>query len=163
MKKLVFYFLLLVVSASVGAQSTGFRFKQSTSIEPKEFKVGSLIIKEAYSPEIKIGETDSVGYFLITNTGQENDVLIGLKSKIADNIKVYKSNKPSSKVVIAAGETVQLTSEEMHVKFMSLNENMPINENFIVTLNFQKSGSIDVKFLIKEVAGLQTIPSLDIF
>ncbi len=163
MKKLVFYFLLLVASASVGAQSTGFRFEQSASTEPKEFKVGSLIIKEAYSPEIKTGETNSIGYFIITNSGQENDALIGMKSKISGNIKVYKSNKPSPKVTIAAGETVQLTSEEMHVKFMSLNKDMPVNENFIVTLNFEKSGSIDVKFSIKAVAGLQTIPSLDIF
>lgn len=163
MKKIVFYFLLLSISASISAQSTGFRFEKSSNIETKEFKVGSLIIKEAFSPEISTGEVEAIGYFSITNTGKENDILISMKSKFADNIQVYKLNKATSKMVITAGETVQLTSEDLHIKFMSLTKKSPINEDFIVTLSFKNAGSVDVKFSIKAVAGLQTIPSLDIF
>ena len=151
MKRFIFLSLLIM---SINGETMAFVKTlvsgKATSQESIEYKVGSLVIKNAFSNEISHEMTSTVGYFTITNNGKSDEVLVGMNSSIAESIQIYQSDKLVSELVIKPGETIELKPEGIHMKLTDLEKKL-INEDFLMTLKFKSASSIDVKFQIKAV------------
>jgi copper(I)-binding protein len=105
------------------------------------------------------GTSVGAGYLTITNKGKEPDKLVTLSSKFSDNVQIHemkmKNNIMSMKqikagLIIPAGETVTLQPGGTHLMFMNLQHQLIEGKVMSVTLNFEKAGTIEVKFPVKK-------------
>lgn len=127
-----------------------------------ETKVGTLVIESpTIRGTIKTAKV-AAGYLSIKNTGTNDDRLLGgsvtfAKSlqvhemKVTDGVMTMRSLK--SGLLIPAGKTVALKRGAEHLMFMKLAEPMLEGEIRMVTLEFEKAGTVEVMFPVGNLAG----------
>ena len=112
-------------------------------------------------PGVKVG----AGYLKITNTGKQDDRLISVSGDLAPVIQihtmtvqdnVFRMEQLKDGLVIPAGETVQLEAGGKHLMFMQLPKQLKAGEEYKVTLNFEKAGSIEAVFPVKKPGSNET-------
>jgi copper(I)-binding protein len=108
------------------------------------------------------GATLTAGYVKITNTGQEEDRLVGASLTGAGTAELYvtaeeggvSQMRPVKEgVEIPAGGTVKLETGGAHIMFLDLAK--PLDEETYVpgTLTFEKAGKMDMEFFVEPLDG----------
>lgn len=124
--------------------------------------IGSLIIEHAMTRETPPGTSVGAGYLTITNKGTDADTLVSLSTNFSESAQIHEMEMNndimsmkaiSSGLVIQAGQTVTLKPGGTHLMFMGLKHQLVQGDVMLVTLNFAKSGSINVKFPVKKAGG----------
>lgn len=123
-----------------------------------DYKVGALSIAHPYSFATPPGSATAAGYMEITNTGTEDDVLLGAasdfpktmihKTELVDGI--MKMRHQMGGVPVPAGETVIFKPGGFHVMFMGLDSHLIEGEKNTVTLTFENAGTVDVTFNVEK-------------
>ncbi len=127
-----------------------------------ETKVGSLIIEQpTIRGTVKTAKV-AAGYLTIKNTGAEADRLLSGQVTFADQVQVHEMKvtdgvmtmRPlGDGLLIPPGEAVMLKRGAEHLMFMKLAEPMSEGETRMVTLQFEKAGSVEVMFSVGNLAG----------
>lgn len=129
------------------------------SVSAKDYKQGSLTIKDPHArPTIgKIKNT--AGYLKILNTGSEDDEIISVAAEIADLSEIHthkmdngtmmmmKVDKP---ITVPAGREVEFKSGGLHIMLMGLKTSLKLGESFPVTLTFKKQGKVTITMQVKK-------------
>lgn len=98
------------------------------------------------------------GFMTITNTGTEDDVLVGASSAAAGRMEVHemamegdvmKMRELAEGLAVPAGETVVLEPGGYHLMFMELAGPMEAGGSAEVELEFEKAGKVVVPFPIR--------------
>ncbi|SIO22025.1 DUF1775 domain-containing protein [Vannielia litorea] len=98
------------------------------------------------------------GFVTITNTGAEDDVLVGASSAVAGRIEVHemamegdvmKMRALAEGLAVPAGETVTLKPGGYHIMFMDLAGPMEAGTSAEVELEFRDAGKVVVTFPVK--------------
>ena len=121
------------------------------------FRVGSIEISGGFSRATLPNAPVGGGYITITNTGSEDDTLIGASSPVAENVQLHqmkmegdvmKMNEMPDGIPVPAGQTVALEPGGMHLMMMGLKE--PLVEGAVVpvTLTFAKAGTVEVNLVV---------------
>lgn len=122
------------------------------------YVVGDLTIAEPFSRATLPKAPVAGGFFTVTNTGAEQDRLIGAASAVADRLEVHemamdgdvmRMRQLKDGLAIPAGETVELKPGGYHIMFMGLNQPLVEGETVIVTLIFEKAGEVEVPFSVR--------------
>lgn len=98
---------------------------------------------------------------VLTNTGSEDDTLISASSPACGMIELHESFMKDDgtmgmqmveggRIVVPAGETVELKVGGLHVMCMQKQQEFKAGDNYMLTLTFEKSGDITVVAIIKD-------------
>ena len=102
---------------------------------------------------LKIGSTNSAGYLVIHNVGDQDDQLLSVECDAARVVELHKSTlhgdvmqmQPVDAIKIPARETIELKTGGYHIMLIDLNRNLVADEKLPMTLVFELAGRIDVE------------------
>lgn len=120
------------------------------------------------------GETSAV-YMSITNNGDDAVTIVSAETGAAGLVEIHETvvendvarMSPVESIVIESGETVELRPGGMHIMLMQLTQDIAVDENIDVTLNFESGESETVSavvldMLMADVEGTTVIGDLEI-
>ena len=125
-----------------------------------EFDVGSVQVINPWTRATPKGAEVAGAYMVIRNRGTQPERLLGGSSEIASRVEVHKMEmgggvaqmRPvEGGLEIKPGESVELKPGSLHIMFVGLKRPLEQGQKIKGTLEFQKSGKVDVEF---EVAPL---------
>ncbi|MDA0237025.1 MAG: copper chaperone PCu(A)C [Proteobacteria bacterium] len=128
--------------------------------EPKEHP-SEMHIMNAWVKEPLPGVDATGAYLFIHNHGKLADRLIGVSTAIAKLSEIHemfhkngvmKMRRLKSGISIAPDQKVQLKSGGLHIMLFHLNKPIKAGEAYILTLEFEKSGRVDVPVIVKKGA-----------
>jgi len=131
-----------------------------------DYTAGPLKIDHPWTREMPPGSKVGGGFMVITNSGDETDTLVELKTERADHGEVHemsmdngvmKMRELENGLEIPAGETVELKPGGYHVMFMGVAEGFKEGESVPAVLVFEKAGEVPVEFTVGPV-GTKTAP-----
>ena len=129
----------------------------SFSTAAHDFKVGALIVDHPMAFPTMATAMSGAGYFTVTNTGSDDDRLLGIRAEYP-SVTLHGTRNDDGvmrmfdvdAIDIPAGETIALKPGAMHVMFMGLNGNpFEIGDEIPATLIFETAGEVDVIFLVE--------------
>jgi periplasmic copper chaperone A len=106
----------------------------------------------------------SAAYLSITNHGVMADRLLAVESGLARKTELHimevtngvmKMRQIDGGIAIPAGKTIQLAPVGLHVMLIGLKEPLNADENYQVTLVFEKAGKVELTGLAKRPADLK--------
>lgn len=122
------------------------------------FKLGDLTVTSPWTRATPGGAKIAGGYLKITNNGTASDRFIGAKSEEADHLELHEMSMSDGVMMmrplpdgleIKPGETVELKSGGYHLMFMDIKLPFKQGDMIRATLQFEKAGSLDVKFSVR--------------
>jgi len=143
--------LLLAVSASAA--------------QAKDVHAGSLEIGGPWSRATPKGASVGAGYLTIKNTGPAPDRLIGGTSDVAEEIEVHemrmdngimRMRQVKGGLEIKPGETVEFKPDGLHLMFVGLKQPLKKGEQVSGTLQFEKSGTVEVQYIVEGIGEKST-------
>ena len=69
---------------------------------------------------------------------------------------VMKMRRLDSGILIAPDQKVQLESGGLHIMLFNLNKSIMAGEAYVLTLEFERSGQLDVPVIVKKLADSQS-------
>ncbi|MEM6846729.1 MAG: copper chaperone PCu(A)C [Pseudomonadota bacterium] len=129
--------------------------KDATAAMPDPVIVGDLRIEASWTRATPPGARVGAGYLIITNTGEEPDVLVGGSAPFASFIEVHEMSVTDGTMrmrpiegglVIAPGVTETLQPGGNHVMFMGLIEGIEEGSPVVATLEFERAGTVELMF-----------------
>ena len=106
----------------------------------------------------------SAAYLSITNHGAMADRLLAVESGLARKTELHtmevtngvmKMRQIEGGIAIPAGKTIQLVPGGLHVMLVGLKAPLNADENYQVTLVFEKAGKVDLTGLAKRPSDLK--------
>ncbi|WP_147105265.1 copper chaperone PCu(A)C [Tateyamaria sp. syn59] len=133
----------------------------ATAALSHDFKSGSLIVDHPMAFPTMATAMSGAGYFSVTNTGTEDDRLIGIRADFPRVTLHGTTNEDGvmrmfdiDAIDIPAGETVGLEPGGKHIMFMGLSgDTFEVGDEIPATLVFEKAGEIDVVFYVEPRGG----------
>ena len=117
-----------------------------------------IIVQDAWARPGFFGDNSAV-YFVLTNSGDSPDNLIGVESEITDMAEIHLSKMDSAGVmtmerqdliVIPANEKLEFSPGGLHVMLVSLLRDLAPGDSFPLTLNFLNAGEITVEVKVRQ-------------
>jgi copper(I)-binding protein len=156
--------LLCAASPSLAVMGDGGplhgRASLATPIADKTYKIGAVVIEAPWTRATPGGAKVGGAYLKITNTGTEPDRLIGGTLPVAAEVEVHemsmtdgvmKMRKLDKGLEIKPGETVELKPGGFHIMFTGLKSGLKQGEPIKGTLQFEKSGSVEVEYRVAPI------------
>lgn len=121
------------------------------------FKLGDLTVTSPWTRATPGGAKIAGGYLKITNNGASADRFVGAKSDTSDRVEIHEMSMSDgvmkmrplpNGLEIKPGETVELKSGGYHLMFMDLKQPLKQGDSLKATLQFEKSGSLHVNFIV---------------
>jgi periplasmic copper chaperone A len=110
-----------------------------------------IAIAEARTP---VPPTDRVAavYLTVANRGAEDDLLTGAGSDVADAVEIHETivsegsagMRPVEALEVPAGGSLALEPGGLHIMLVGLRRPLRQGDEFVVTLEFARSGPVDV-------------------
>lgn len=128
------------------------------------------------TPEAHHGEDHGAGtgtgaaFMEITNTGDEPDTLVAASSDVAEVIEIHtmemdgdimRMKEVEDGLEIPAGETVILESGGLHVMLINLTRDLRMDDEYVLTLQFEHAGEVDVTVVVASRAPDDTSVVID--
>jgi periplasmic copper chaperone A len=119
--------------------------------------IGDLEVSDGFARATLPNAPVGGGYLTVTNTGSEDDTLIGVSSPVADRVQLHEMKMEGDVmrmgalpdgIPIPAGETVTLAPGGLHLMFMDLKQPLVENETIVVTLTFAKAGTTEFQLIV---------------
>jgi len=146
---------LVCKSTLLTCSLSAFLFCSST--EAETYSIDNLVIDEVYTFATPPGAQSAGGYLTITNTGADDDTLVGGTSSFANVTQVHemkmvddvmKMRHLENGLAIPAGATVKLVPGGFHMMFMQLTKPFKDGESIGGTLTFSNAGELPVSFQV---------------
>ena len=141
MKRIITVLIILVLA---GAAFTACSKMRGGSENP-------LQITDAWARPGQAGATSAV-YFVINNGGDE-DTLLSASTSSAERAELHMSRmegdtmmmQPQENVPLPEKSTVEFKPGGLHIMLVNLRKNITAGENLIISLNFEKAGTIQIE------------------
>src|ERR1700687_767730 len=139
----------------------------ATGAPAQQYKLGSLEIDHPWSRATPKGAKTGAGYVSIKNTGSTVDRLVGGSFADAGKVEVHQMTmdqgvtrmRPvAGGVEIKPGETIELKPDGYHLMFMDLKQPLKKGEQVSGTLEFEKSGTVQVQFTVAAIGENSSMP-----
>jgi copper(I)-binding protein len=112
----------------------------------------------ANMPGMSMSGTNSAVYFVIMNDGDEADTLIGATSEVASSTEMHETRiendvaqmVPVSRVEVPAYGSIEFKPGGYHVMLIGLTQDLKVGDTFKLTLQFEKSGEVELDVPIQQ-------------
>jgi copper(I)-binding protein len=120
---------------------------------------GAISVSDAWARPSMGMDRAGAAYLVITNGGEEDDVLLGASSPAAATVEVHETTmdsdgamvmQPVGSVAIPAGETVRLEPGGYHIMLIELTGELTVGDEIEITLSFERAGEITVSAEVRE-------------
>jgi hypothetical protein len=135
--KLLFAYAIMTMAGVTAAFSHG-------------YTIGQLEIGHPYAFVMHADEETGIGFLNITNSGKNDDRLIGISSPSAQAIilqDVHHQEAPQG-LIVPAGDVLTLQPGGGHIVFQHVHAPFKLGDHIPGTLHFQQAGDIEVEFKI---------------
>src|SRR5712691_719040 len=142
----------------------------ATGAVAQQYKLGSLEIDHPWSRATPKGAKTGAGYVSIKNTGSTPDRLIGGSFADSGKVEVHqmtmdqgvmKMRPVAGGVEIKPGETVELKPDGgLHLMFVGLKQPLKKGEQVAGTLEFEKSGTVQVQYTVEGIGEKSSMPDM---
>lgn len=117
-----------------------------------------ILINNVWARPALAGNNSAV-YFIIENNLNESEKLLSVESTIAEISEIHLSSNVDGVmkmakqefVEIKSGSTLEFKPMSYHIMLINLNQDLNVGDQFKLTLNFEKSGSLDIQVEVREV------------
>lgn len=117
--------------------------------------LGDLKIENAWARAVPAGMTSGV-FLTITNQGAQADALVSVQSPVAPMIEVHQTKmegdvmkmSPVDRMVIPAGQTVELKPGGYHIMLMNLTKTLTAGDRIPLTLKFERAGELKLEAIV---------------
>ena len=142
----------------------------TAAVSAEDYKLGSLEIEHPYARATPPNAPVSGGYMTIRNSGAEADRLVSGEADFADRVEIHemtmdgevmKMRQLVDGLEIPAGGEVVLKPGGYHVMFIGIDSQFKDGETRTVKLTFEKAGSIDLEFDVKDMKAMQGQMKMD--
>lgn len=143
---------LLLTGLAIGLLAPGL-------VGAHDFTIGALRVDHPYALPAPAGvKTGGVYFRGIRNQGTQADRLIGARTERADSVQIHEtvmSNdiarmRESSGIDLPARQTVQLRhGQRYHLMLVNLKQPLIQGDSFVITLQFEKAGPLDVQVSVQ--------------
>ncbi len=129
----------------------------ATTAVAAEFDIGNVQVINPWTRATPKGSQVAGAYMMIRNKGSEPERLVGGSSDVAGRVEVHKKQieggvakmRPvEGGLEIKPGESLELKPGSFHVMFVDLKRPLEQGEKVKGTLEFQKSGKVEVEFAV---------------
>jgi periplasmic copper chaperone A len=111
----------------------------------------AIAVTEARTPAPPTDRVAAV-YLTVANRGAEDDVLTGAGSDVADAVEIHETvvsdgsagMRPVEALEVPAGSSLVLEPGGLHIMLIGLERPLRQGDEFVVTLEFARSGPLDV-------------------
>jgi copper(I)-binding protein len=150
---------LTILAAGDGVHGHG---SHSVPVASDAVAVGDLTITGAWARAMLPGQPAGGGYLTIANKGQVADKLVSASSPSAGKVEIHTMEVVNDVMVmrpldggldIPAGATVELKPGGLHVMFKAVKEPFKEGRSVPVTLQFEKSGKVEVMLPVQAKQG----------
>lgn len=129
----------------------------TTSSFAYEYKVGDLLIEQPWSRALPVDLPGGAAYFTVHNQGSQADRLVSVSSPRAQKSELHSRapddammNMQHAPVVdIPAHTAVTFEPGANHVMLSGMDSPLKAGEQFPLTLEFEKAGTVQVKVMVK--------------
>lgn len=130
-----------------------------------DYKLGTLEIGHPWARATPPTAPAGGGYMTITNKGTDPDRLVSVKSPAAGMVQVHEMKMEGNVMrmrelegglAIPPGSTVALAPGGLHLMMMGLKVPLKQGERVLVTLVFEKAGTIDVELAVTAMGATPT-------
>ena len=112
---------------------------------------GSIVVERAWARASPKDAPNGAAYLTIVNNGTESDRLIKASSTVSENIQFHEERTENGiakmrqleAIEVPPGATVKLKPSGVHL-MMQLRRQLKQGEAFLLTLNFDKAGAVEV-------------------
>ncbi len=120
-----------------------------------------IVVKDAWGRSSPAVASAGAFYMVVANSGSEDDTLVAASSPACGVVELHESFMKDDgsmgmqmveggRILIPAGENVELKVGGLHVMCMQKQQNFNTGDNYTLTLTFEKSGDITVVAVIKD-------------
>lgn len=119
---------------------------------------GELTAQDAWARPANAGE-NGAAYFIIENRTTADDTLWSVSSEIAAAAEVHMSMRGDNGVIsmqkqefviLPAKDKVEFKPGDLNMMFVSLTRDLKVGDSIMLTLNFEKAGSLTVEVPVEE-------------
>jgi periplasmic copper chaperone A len=123
--------------------------------ETSPIKIGALAIEGPWMRANPPGGTVAGGFLRITNAGSDADRLVGIVAPFADHVEIHQTKmvgdvmqmrQLTDGLAIGPGQTAEFKPGSYHLMFLGVKEPLKQGSRVKATLEFAKSGKVDVEF-----------------
>ena len=136
--------------------------------EAHDYKLGALTIDQPWA-RVTIANRPAAGYMTIINNGDEPDRVLSAASPKADRVELHTHTMqdgvmkmaPAGIIEIPANGQVEFAPGGLHLMIFGLKALPKLGDSLPVTMNFERSGSIDLEFEVGEPGQAVPAPAMD--
>lgn len=122
----------------------------------QDFRVGGIVIGNAWSRPTAAGMPMGVAYFTLTNHGQTADALIAASTPLAARVEIHESTivdgmarmRPLSEIVISPGQRVAVAPSGIHLMLVDLKAPLAAGTRVPLTLEFRAAGRVTIELAV---------------
>ena len=128
----------------------------SHAAQASEFKAGDLVITSPWMRATPEGAKVGGGFMVLTNTGNEDDRLIGAAADVSGSVEIHERGmlngvlmwRPSNQgIPIEAGSSVTLRLFTHHqLVFTDLKQPLVAGQKIKGLLRFQRAGEVEIEY-----------------
>ncbi|MGF1684086.1 copper chaperone PCu(A)C [Photobacterium minamisatsumaniensis] len=123
-----------------------------------EYKADTLHIDHPWSKQVPPTSSVIAGFFNVMNHGDQNDILLGASSPIAEKTELHAhmhedgmmKMREVEQIEIPANDTQSLKPGGYHIMFFNINEVPKLGDKFPVTLNFKNAGKVNIDVKVEK-------------
>ena len=125
-------------------------------------KVGDIAISGGFAKAMLPGQPVGGGYLTIHNGGSAADRLVSVTSAAAGKVELHemtmennvmKMRELKDGIAVAAGATVTLAPNGLHLMFRQVKTPFKKGETVAITLTFEKAGTVDLMLPVLSAQG----------
>ena len=128
--------------------------------QAQNYNVGDLHIEQAWSREMPPVAPAAAAYFVVHNSGSEDDRLLGASTPVAGKAELHEHRhvgevmrmQQVQAIDIPAGGEARLAPMGFHVMLFELARQAKDGEQFPLTLRFEKAGEVQIEVMVHKQA-----------
>jgi|GEM_PF-240972 len=130
-----------------------------TALHAHEYEKGTLFIMHPNIPLPAKGSPVSAGYVEIHNTGEEDEVLLGVSSNFSEKSQIHtmvvvddiaRMRPVKDGISIPAGGKIKLEQGGLHLMFFKMTETLEEGQLKDVVLTFKNAGDVEIGMIVVE-------------
>ncbi len=115
-------------------------------------------VSDAFVRGLPPGQRTTVAFFVLSNSGERQRVLIGVESEVAERTEIHQHSHEQgimrmrqAQVVTAAGASTRFESGGYHIMLFDLKRSLNSGEEVLLHLNFADGSRLPVRARVRSV------------
>ena len=133
----------------------------STSLHARDATPPTLSVTHPYARSTMPGQASGAAYLTIENKGKQADKLIAITSPAAKSVEIHTMTMDGNVMKMREAGNVELKPHDKitmnpgdgyHIMLIGLKQPLKPGDKFPLTLNFEKSGKLEVSVTVEDAA-----------